>query len=240
MLPYLLLQRFRELFDGVRYRHRDSSLGDSVAWRLPEDLYALKRSARLNARIGAGERVLNLRNTLRGVKSRRGDSAFGEATPHSPTESAPGFAIRRGDIATIEIGIEVKILAKAMIKQIDRVISDLTGQVAHFRSAGGSPICVGIAGVNYAERYTSYERDRSYPTDGREYKHPVQEAAEAESRLLSRAAPAFDEFIALRATNEPPFHFEWVDEGKTNLDYAALLVRVIRKYEARFVSDRDF
>ncbi|MFY9980870.1 MAG: hypothetical protein WAK22_21765 [Candidatus Sulfotelmatobacter sp.] len=31
----------------------------------------------------------------------------------------------RGPVATIEIGVETKILAKAMIKQIDRVTGDL-------------------------------------------------------------------------------------------------------------------
>jgi hypothetical protein len=118
-LPYLLLDRFRSLFDGVLYRHRASNLGDSVAWRLPEDLFALNKSQGLNARITSGQCVLNLQNTLRGIKSRRGDSTFGEAVPHSPIIAAPGFVVRRGEIATVEIGTEVKILAKAMIKQID-------------------------------------------------------------------------------------------------------------------------
>jgi hypothetical protein len=108
------------------YRHRDSSLGDSVASYLPEDLYALNRSPGLNALIESGARVLNARNILRGIKSRRGDSTFGELVPHANTMSIPGFVTRRGEVATVEIGTEVKILAKAMIKQIDRVIGDLT------------------------------------------------------------------------------------------------------------------
>lgn len=37
-------------------------------------------------------------------------------------------------MATIEIGVEVKILAKAMIKQIDRVTGDLTKQVGQYGS----------------------------------------------------------------------------------------------------------
>jgi hypothetical protein len=171
-LPYLLLDQFWSLFDGVVYRHRRSNLGDSVAWRLPEDLYALHLSPRLDALIEAGSRVLNLQNTLRGIKSRRGDATFGEVVPHSQIFVATGFNLRRGEIATVEIGTEVKILAKAMIKQIDRVVGDLTRQVQQFQTGGGEPICVGVTGANYADRYTSFEGDRTYPTDGQKYKHP--------------------------------------------------------------------
>jgi hypothetical protein len=235
-LPYFLLSQFRSLFEGIIYRHRRSNLGDSVAWRLPEDLYALHLSPRLDALIESGARLLNLRNTLRGITSRRGDATFGESVPHSQPLAEPGFVVRRGEIATVEVGIEVKILAKAMIKQIDRVIGDLTRQTEQFKAAGGAPICVGIVGVNYADRYISFERDRTYPTDGKKYKHPIQEAAAAETHLMSRTARYFDEFIVLRfrARNEPPFVFEWLDERQTTLDYGAALTRIIRKYEARF------
>lgn len=237
-MPYLLLNRFRSLFDGILYRHRDSSLGDSVAWRLPEDLYALHRSARLNALIESGERVVNLQNTLRGIKSRRGDATFGEVVPHTLTKTDPGFVVHRGQIATVEIGTEVKILAKAMIKQIDRVMGDLARQAEHFHKAGGNPICVGIVGINYADRYTSVEGDRLWPTNGQNHKHPIQEAAEAERRLRSIAARDFDEFVVLpfRARNEPPFLFEWVDEGQTGSDYGAVLTRILRKYETKFLN----
>jgi hypothetical protein len=236
-LSYRLLNRFRSLFDGVVYRHRDSSLGDSVASYLPEDLYALNRSPGLNALIESGARVLNARNILRGIKSRRGDSTFGELVPHANTMSIPGFVTRRGEVTTVEIGTEVKILAKAMIKQIDRVIGDLTRQVEQFHTAGGEPICVGIVGINWSDRYTSLEGDKLWPTNGRNHKHPVQEAAEAEERLISRAKPAFDEFVILRfrAWNEPPFTFEWLDEERTASDYGAVLTRIVRKYEARFL-----
>jgi hypothetical protein len=230
------LRQFRSLFDGVVYRHRRSHLGDSVAWRLPEDLYLLHLSPRLDALIESGVRVLNLQNTLRGITARRGDATFGETVPHSQTVTAPGFVVRRGEIATVEIGIEVKILAKAMIKQIDRVTGDLLRQNQQFRTAGGAPISVGIVGINHAERYISYEGDRTYPTDGKRYKHPSQEAADAEAYLTARAARNFDEFIVLRfrASNEPPFSFEWMDNGQTMLDYGAALTRIAGKYEARF------
>ena len=94
--------------------------------------------------------------------------------------------------------------------QIDRVIGDLARQVEEFRSTGGNPICIGIVGVNFTPVYTSYEGDREYLTDGKKRKHPLQEAAEAESRLLARAAPSFYEFqiLRFRATNVSPFPFE--------------------------------
>jgi hypothetical protein len=127
-------------------------------------------------------------------------------------------------------------LAKAMIKQIDRVIGDLIRQTDEFKKKGGHPICVGIVGVNFAAQYTSYEGDRSFPTDGRKYKHPIQEATDAISRLRQRAMPAFDEFLVLKfsASNTPPHSFSWVHEGETLLEYSALLTRLSREYDRRF------
>jgi DNA methylase len=61
----------------------------------------------------------------------------------------------------------------------------------HPRPAGGKPISVGIVGINCAPNYTSYEGEREWPTNGKKHKHPIQEAEEAESRLISRAAPSF-------------------------------------------------
>lgn len=97
------------------YRHRDSSLGDSVAWCLPEDLYALARSKKFNSRVDAKQCVLNVQNRLRGIHARHGDGTFGEIIPHAIAEDVLGFVVARGPIATVEIGTEVKILAKAMI-----------------------------------------------------------------------------------------------------------------------------
>jgi hypothetical protein len=235
-LSYLLLDRFRSLFEGVRYRHRDSSLGDSVAWCLPEDIYALGRSAKFNAGVDAKQRVLNVQNQLRGIKARRGDGTFGEIIPHAVAIDVPGFAVARGPVATVEIGTEVKILANSMIKQIDRVMTDLENQARQFKTAGGSPICVGVVGINHADTYVSYEGDVEWHTGIKGKKHPIQEAAEAERRLLAKAAPVFDEFLVLRyrAWNIPPHKFEWVDEQQTAMHYGAVLARITRKYDVRF------
>jgi hypothetical protein len=123
-----------------------------------------------------------------------------------------------------------------MIKQIDRVIGDLRRQIEEFRKTGGNPICIGIVGVNYSPVYTSYEGAVEWPTDGKKHKHPAQEAAEAERRILQNAAPEFDEFLLLRfrATNVAPYPFDWVEHARTRDEYSALLLRVSREYDKRF------
>lgn len=139
-------------------------------------------------------------------------------------------------MATVEIGVEVKVLAKAMIKQIDRVINDLRNQVVEFGKGGGKPICIGIVGVNHAGKYVSYEGNRRYPTTGKGgFLHPSQEAVEAERRLRDLAVSAFDEFLILpyKATNEPPYPFAWVSYDDTVRDYAAILTRISSKYQQR-------
>ena len=236
MESFALLTTFRSLFDGTQYKHRDSSLGDLVASQLYEDLVNLGKSEKLGNRVKAHERVVNLANRTVGRPSRRGDGTFGELVPTAIAITEAGLRVARGEVANIEIGAETKILAKAMIKQIDRVIGDLARQVEEFRKTGGNPLCVGIVGLNFASSYTSYEGAREWPTDGRKHKHPAQEAAEAENRLQNRAASSFDEFqiLRFRATNVSPFPFEWLDYDQTAKEYGALLVRVSREYDHRF------
>lgn len=235
-VTFRLLQTFQSLFEGTRYKHRDSSLGDMVASQLYEDLVMLNKSERLTSRVKAKERVVNLGNKALGRPSRRGDGTFGELVPTALAITESGLTVARGEVANIEIGAETKILAKAMIKQIDRVIGDLIRQVEEFERTGGNPICIGLVGINHAGVYTSYEGLREWPTDGKKHKHPVQEADTAERRLLDRAADKFFEFqiLRFRATNVAPFPFEWVNLEQTAKEYGALLVRVSREYDKRF------
>jgi hypothetical protein len=242
---YRLLAQFRRLFEGTQYLHRSSNLGDRVAMQLYEDLAGLRRgSARLKRRIASGTRVLNSQNKRKGIEARRGDGTFGEIIPDDLPLRDAGYHVARGKVATLEIGVEVKILAKAMIKQIDRVIGDFNKQVGEFRRRSGarSPICIAVVGINYAEETTSYEGDRSYRTDGRRYQHPAQEAPEARRRILAGVRrrngrdDGYDEVLILpyKATNVPPYPFAWLNEKETQEEYGAVLTRVSREYEQRF------
>lgn len=236
-MTYKLLVQFRGLFAGKKYKHRNSTLGDHVASFLFEDLYDLGKSAKLSAAISGKTHALNRRNMQVGKSARRGDGTFGEVVPGQTPISLPGISVAIAEVATIEIGAEVKILAKAMIKQIDRVCTDMLNQSSEFKKHGGNPICVGIVGVNWAKAYTSYEGKAVWPTDGKTRKHPIQEAADAESRLIARVQPHFDEFILLRfqANNTPrAYDFAWVDQSQTEKLYGASLIRISRAYEARF------
>ena len=233
---YALLRTFRSLFEGKAYRHRIANLGDLVASHLYEDLIALEKSEKLVERVQHHERVVNLKNLMTGKPGRRGDGTFGELVPAAVAITEKGMLVARGPIATIEIGAETKILAKAMIKQIDRVITDLLNQSTQFKRGGGHPICVAFVGINFAESYVSFEGRRKWPTDGKKYKHPIQEAAQAEKRLLDGARLAFDEFqiLRFRATNAKPFPFEWTDLSATEMEYSSLLTRISREYDRRF------
>src|ERR1051325_7154463 len=70
---FALLRTFQSLFEGTRYKHRDSSLGDFVASHLYEDLVTLNKSATLTRRVQTHECVVNLANKTVGKPSRRGD-----------------------------------------------------------------------------------------------------------------------------------------------------------------------
>ena len=237
-LEYHLLTEFQRLFEGKVYKHRASNQGDFVATHLYEDLVTINRAPKLiDAALNRKDRVLNVQNKRRGVAARRGDGTFGEIIPGETPIIDPGYLVARGPIATVEIGIEVKVLAKAMIKQIDRVINDLRNQVTQFKRGGGNPICVAVVGINCADHTVGYEGDRPFPTTGRGgFLHPFQEAPEAERRLRAHAAVEFDEFLVLRfkAINETPFPFDWVNLKETKLDYAAALSRISGRYQQRF------
>jgi hypothetical protein len=203
---------------------------------LYEDLVTIDRSSKLVDAIKREILVLNVANRLQGIRARRGDGTLGEIVPGETPIRDEGYAVARGKIATVEIGVEVKILAKAMIKQIDRVINDLRNQVVQFRRGGGRSFCVGIVGINQAGHYVSFEGNRPWPTTGKGgYLHPAQEAPEAERRLLEHAAPSYNEFLALRyiATNESPYPFACLDIRETRLNYAAVLARISSAFQQR-------
>lgn len=236
-MPYRVLTEFENLFVGEVFRHRSNNQGDFVAMHLYEDLVTLNKSALLVQRVQSREWVVNTENKRVGIKARRGDGAFGEVVPGEVPITDPGYLVSRGKVANIEIGVEVKILAKAMVKQIGRVCSDLRHQVTEFQRGRNNPICVGIVGINEADYYVSYEGDRTYPTDGTSSApHPRQEADEAERRLLAEAAPAYDAFLILRfaATNADPFPFRWANQARIEQVYGAELVRLSRLYDQRF------
>lgn len=172
MTEYRLLKEFRGLFEHQKYEHRRSNLGDFVAMHLYEDLVGINRSERYVVSVETMSRVLNVQNKRKGIEARRGDGTFGELIVGEQPLVDPGYKVARGPVATVEIGVEVKILAKAMIKQIDRVKTDLAQQVKQFKHRAGSshPICLGIVGINYAPVTTGYEGERSYRTDGGKYK----------------------------------------------------------------------
>lgn len=227
-----LLDEFRSLFEGKKYLHRVSTQGDWVAQFLFEDLFELGKATKLLARARVRDVVVNTANKTRGIAARRGDGSLGELVPGAQPRDVEGFHLGRGQIANVQVGAETKILAKAMIKQIDRVINDLEKQAGHFRRQGRGAITVALVGVNHADSCVGYEGDRSFPAQV----SPSREAPEAIRRIKERAAPAFDESIILRfkATNEDPFPFMWVDEEATRLDYASALTRISRLYDERF------
>jgi hypothetical protein len=197
-MAYRLLDEFQRIFNGHQYRHRASTTGDMLALQLYEDLIDLGKSTKLSSRVEHHTHVVNTGNKRHGIKARRGDGTFGELVPNEVVTAVSGFHVGRGPIATVEIGTEVKILAKAMIKQIDRVMNDLRHQVVEFRKGAGQPICVAIIGINSADYTVSYEGSATWKTDGRKHKHPAAEADQAEFRLVRDAKAEFDEFLILR------------------------------------------
>src|SRR2546430_449722 len=153
-MPFRLLDGFQKIFEGHAYRHRSSTQGDRLARLVYDDLYTLGRSDLLKKRIDDIECVVNVTNRVTGIKVRRGDGTFGESLPTVPGVKEPGFLVGVGPTANVQIGIEVKIIATAMIKQIDRVINDLKNQSFQFKKRNASAITIAIIGVNHAGRYS--------------------------------------------------------------------------------------
>jgi len=204
-VPFKLLDGFRQIFQGQAYRHRSSTQGDRLARLVYEDLYSLDRSPILKRRIDSLECVVNVTNRVTGFKVRRGDGSFGESLPTVPGTKEPGFVVGVGPTANVQIGIEVKIIATAMIKQIDRVINDLTNQAVQFKNRNASAITIAIVGVNHASQYCSYEGERIFVAEG--VRSPAAEAPKAIERLDAGARHHYDEFITLSSAQPIRLHF---------------------------------
>lgn len=232
MSSFKLLAKFEETFRDRQYLHRNSQLGNRIADYLFDDMYELSADSRFRRDVDLGVAALNPKGVSPGVSSRRGDGSFGPVVPGNRPKPYVGHAISIAPTSEVDIGAEVKILAKAMIKQIDRVISDLCGQAGHFKRKSPGAITIGIVGLNLAASYTSYERDRAYPT-GEFGPHPAVEGPEAERRLRASAEPCFDEFLILpfRASNVTPYPFDWVKEKAVEDRYASMISRLLRRYE---------
>lgn len=234
-----LLDAFRRLFEGQPYLHRVSNQGDRLSLELYEDLYELGRSPKFTSSVDTRERGVGPRNrSVTLERMRRGDGTFGCIIDPAKARAFPGYHVARAALATIDIAVEMKILNKAMIKQIDRVVNDLEKQVQNWKAVSPDVVTAAAIGVNHAPYTVGYEGDRQFRTDGRKHKHPADEAAVAERHIVDRivARKIYDEVIILRyrATNEPPFRFSWVDEARTVEAYRAALVRLSLRIEERF------
>jgi len=232
---FKLLAAFEALFRGTVYKHRSSTLGNLVASHLYEDLYDHGNSHAFNERVTGGQCVVNVEGSTRGVKARRGDGTFGAIVPSSVPVRVQGFTVLQGMVAMTHIGAEFKIIATAHLKQIDRVLNDLTGSATSLKEKSAQAITVGFAAVNYSERWTGMEGTRSFPVE-RKPQRALEASEDTSRRLLQFARPAFDEFVLLkfRATNQEPFPFSWLNAAGTAADYGAALVRVAALYEKRF------
>lgn len=228
----LLLDAFEKLFTGQLYKHRISTHGDKVAGFLYDDLLQLARSPKLVQRINASDTVVNNANRVTGRPGRRPDGTFGELVPGAPTMACPPYLVRRGPIAQLQIGAEVKIMATKMIAQIDRVLGNLEDQARVLTTQSRDSIRVAIVGVNHAPGYTGWEGKRSFDADD----PPAREAADAIHRVIARIAPLYDELLILpySATNRPPYQFAWMNAARTLQEYNAILLRVSGEYQRRF------
>lgn len=226
-----LLEAFKAAFQGKQYLHRNQTIGNFVASHLYEDLVELGRSQKISDGVGKGVLVANTANLVKGKAGRRGDGTFGALIPGELAMPETGFIVQRGPVASILIGAEMKILAKSMIKQIDRVANDLRHQAATFKEQNPKAIAVALVGVNFSDAYTSYEGKRSYPADP----PPSREALSAIQRLQD-VTRSYDEFVVLRflATNVTPYPFKWLEDRETRQSYSAALLRISTTFDERF------
>lgn len=225
------------MFQGQLYRHRSSNKGDRIVSHLYEDLYDLNQSSSYHAGIQQGSLVYNRGNRvvgpiIGGVRVRRGDGLLGQAVPGQPLVQEAGFAVQRGHVANIRIGIEIKIVSTAMARQFDRVMTGILDQHAVFKRVSDDCITVVMIAVNHAVEYESYEGSRVFNSS------PVDEAAKTIRRFAHELTSVnlYDEvlLVPFAASNIDPFPFAWPNWQATYAAYNASLVRLGNAYESRF------
>lgn len=235
-MPYKTLTSFEALFSGVFFNHRVHTNGDKVSINVFEDALATQASPKLTTRVAADHVVANAANRNAGINARRPDGTFGMRVQHVPAITIPGFAIKRGQTVSAQIGVEVKILSKAMSRQVGRVISDLRDGASEIRASNAQAITLAIVGINHAPYYVSMEGETEWRTTGSgRYKHPYQEAGRMEPMIRAALGQTFDEmlFLHFSATNDSPYPFAWVNSGQTNLLCGAIIGRIVQMYEQR-------
>jgi hypothetical protein len=238
MPEYRALAFFRRLFDGRRYLHRSSTHGDKLAIEFFEDLYDLGRSKSYINFVDSHVKGVSPKNTRVGIRSRRADGLFGDLIPQR-AKVFPSYHVARGPIATINIGVETKILHKSQKKQISDRIQGLEKQADYMvsgtdRRKRDNPISVAIIGLNYSDYTIGYEGDRAYQTDGTSAQpHPADEAPSVEAGIQAELGPVYSHIILLRylARNDPPFAFSWKSAQATEDEYAATLIRVSNEFD---------
>ncbi len=234
------LCNFKALFDKRAYLHRRPGNGDTVAFGLIEDLVASKLSTALFREASRGTSGIASGNARHGITVRRGDGTFGRFVPGTRAYEIEGSVLKKGMVSTVDIGIEVKILNKAMIKQVHDRIAGLQQQAEYFkrgkdRQPEGNPVTIAVIGVNHASYTVGYEGERTYRTDGKKERHPCDEGDETVRRLKREVAPHYDEVIIIpyEATNEDPFPFRFKDETALYHEWDLMLSRVSAEYNKR-------
>jgi len=228
---YHLLQVFREAFEGTVYKHRISTTGNKIGRELFEDLFRHTVSSLYTDNVRSGACIVSRGGGVHGKVIRRNDSVFGRPPAGLPgRKAAPGYAVIEGTVAEPRIGCEVKILAKAQLKQIDRVINDLEGFALRMKRLNKKCINAAVVGVNHEPNYVGFE-------GAREFRHRLR--ADEPFVVMNRLGvltASYDEVLLLsfKATNQPPFPFSWGGARKVELDYASVLTRIGEQYQERF------
>jgi hypothetical protein len=227
---FRLLESFRTTFAGRVYKHRNSTVGNKIARELFEDLFIHSVSAKYAVHLNQGIVAVNRGGGVHGRVIRRNDSVFGRIPAAAKSSNLQGYAVPEGPIADARIGCEVKIVAKAQLKQIDRVVSDLDNFLSRVRQISQNCINVAIVGVNHEPDYVGYEGRRRF-------KGKLSKGETATVILrLGQLSGRYDELLILpfEATNQRPFPFMWLNAHGVDLDYGAALARIGQVYDQRF------